>query len=1264
MTCHSREFAGSGRFCALRSTACGRALLLLFLTASVGFAAQRPEIGPKFTGPLRGIMAAYDTRGETAALQRLKLSGVRLRKHGGEQAVPLIVTPEAGVTAAGVSAAWLESRGITVEARSRTWLRVNVPLRLVRTVADDPQVARIELPLRPVPTDCAYGMGNVVSQAVGLTYADSFQAHNFTGSGVKIAVVDAGFLDIDSAIAHGELPASTVQIELPGNDGVSIGSVTDHGTAVAEHAMDMAPGATLYCLQVADQVDMENTRDTLKARGIRIANHSLGWFGASYYNDSGPIDRIVDSSHDVDSVFWAVAAGNEAQAHWCGPWLNASGETTLYFSTVDSALKVTDATDSESVNLILNWNQYSSTQGPATDLYLYLYNKNGALVDSSTDVASPTQGEPVQQLSFIYCTALGPYSVKVVKASGPTAGLNITLFALSESATLTFPSTGAYAGPGCSLGEPADAHGAFTLGAVNQAYYDSSRPPIEGYSSRGPTTDGREKPDLAATDMTSCYVDGGTATASGTSFAAPTAAGAAALLMQRYAPLSIVKVADSLRAWAKDAPAGGWDSAYGAGLLNLKYPSAPPVLAAPTDNSIGLPLLAGLSLSWSTLTGATAYHLQVSTNTSFSTTILDESSLTGAQSTLSTGLAGSTTYYWRAQGEFTACCAGPWSGTWNFSTVPPTVTLISPTNGATNRQVSLDGVWNKVFTGTMIYSGTTTYAVQVSTASTFGTTVINTASLTDTSGALGTLAGDAQYYWHVRATNAAGSVGAWSGAWSFTTISSAPASPVLSLPTNGAGGLATSLTLSWETSAAALTYGVQVASVSSFSTTAWAQSGISGTSVAPTGLSYGNTRYWRVNAVNTLGSSAWSGVWSFSTGVHCTIPLVDTWNMSSLNIHPTDSTTGGIFGNVRGSVLVKDAAGNEYFPAFGIDNIGTFTTGKGYQIYDDSLDTLKLIGSPVNIDSTAIALPDSIWNIVAYLPQANMPIDSALAGIVSRLILAKDNAGDLYFPGFGINTIDTMRVGQGYLVVTGAAASLTYPSSAGAAKRASGIGDALLCLPAPRHYAKHRITGNSAAFAARRVESGGAIAADKCEVGAFDTRGNLVGAGTVVGGLTAFAIWGKDPMTAAKDGCDIAEKIGFRLWDGRNEYPLEVTGGTDPTYGVNKIILASLAVPAPPGRSSFELSRVYPNPFRGSVRIEFAVPALQSAADGEVRIDLYDLRGTLLQHIVNGRFAVGSHAVSWEGRAGSSASPEGSNCYIVRMLAKNFEQRVKLVEIR
>src|SRR5262249_51389618 len=91
-----------------------------------------------------------------------------------------------------------------------------------------------------------------------------------------------------------------------------------------------------------------------------------------------------------------------------------------------------------------------------------------------------------------------------------------------------------------------------------------------------------------------------------------------------------------------------------------------------------------------------------------------------------------------------------------------------------------------------------------------------------------------------------------------------PAAPTLASPANGATGVSTSPTLTWNASATATSYRVQVATDAGFATIVSDQS-VGGTSADVTGLAPSTVHFWRVNATNAGGTSAWSTVWSFTT---------------------------------------------------------------------------------------------------------------------------------------------------------------------------------------------------------------------------------------------------------------------------------------------------------------------------------------------------------------------------------------------------------------
>ena len=118
-----------------------------------------------------------------------------------------------------------------------------------------------------------------------------------------------------------------------------------------------------------------------------------------------------------------------------------------------------------------------------------------------------------------------------------------------------------------------------------------------------------------------------------------------------------------------------------------------------------------------------------------------------------------------------------------------------------------------------------------------------------------------------------------------------PAAPVLVSPADGATGQPLSVTFGWQPSLEAATYRVQVSTSSSFTSTVFNDSTVTGTSVTVTGLSGGTTYYWRVNAKNAGGTSAYSTTWSFTTSAAVTAPTVST--SAATNVTATSAALNG-----------------------------------------------------------------------------------------------------------------------------------------------------------------------------------------------------------------------------------------------------------------------------------------------------------------------------------------------------------------------------------
>ena len=150
------------------------------------------------------------------------------------------------------------------------------------------------------------------------------------------------------------------------------------------------------------------------------------------------------------------------------------------------------------------------------------------------------QGADIFTASLGYTDWYGPSDF-----DGQTAVTTVAVNIAFDNGLLVFAS-GGNSGPGAStIIAPSDAFGALAVGATTLGGN------VTGFSSRGPTFDGRIKPDISAPGAQVASVEVGTldqyTTWNGTSAAAPVAAGLAALIKEARPELTAQEMFDLLR---------------------------------------------------------------------------------------------------------------------------------------------------------------------------------------------------------------------------------------------------------------------------------------------------------------------------------------------------------------------------------------------------------------------------------------------------------------------------------------------------------------------------------------------------------------------------------------------------------------------------------------------------------------------------------------------------------------------------------------------
>ena len=485
---------------------------------------------------------------------------------------------------------FLEENGGDPRNVGEDYIEAYVPVSLLGQLSEQPGVIRVREIVPPQPAQLTQ---RITGHGPPVHGSQAWNQAGYSGQGVKVGIIDTGFTGF-SSLMETELP-TTVVARCYTDVGVftqdladceAAPNVTDvrppqcldyvrrraasgdpHGTIVAESLIDIAPGVELYIANPNSPGDLQATAEWMASQGVSVINHSVVW------TFDGPGDGMSPSSNSplntvdlavASDVTWVNAAGNRADDTWFGDYSDPDGDRALRFGGQNNEIMGMFVGACQFYRIQLRWED--NWDGASTDLDLHLADRiTGDILFSSDATQSGESGHvPLEWIRFRFAIETRGLGIAVTHPSGEAPDwVQITVW--GPGGIQHYTKNG-------SIGNPAESANRGML-AVGATHWNDVRA-IEPYSSRGPTPDGRDKPDIVGADC------GATALSPlneynegfcGTSQASPHVAGMAALVRQRFPDYTPAQVASYLKdnaeqrqspdpnehlgAWLRQAPA-------------------------------------------------------------------------------------------------------------------------------------------------------------------------------------------------------------------------------------------------------------------------------------------------------------------------------------------------------------------------------------------------------------------------------------------------------------------------------------------------------------------------------------------------------------------------------------------------------------------------------------------------------------------------------------------------------------------------------------
>ncbi|RLD55639.1 MAG: hypothetical protein DRJ01_16365, partial [Bacteroidetes bacterium] len=361
--------------------------------------------------------------------------------------------------------------------------------------------------------------------------------------------------------------------------------------------------------------------------------------------------------------------------------------------------------------------------------------------------------------------------------------------------------------------------------------------------------------------------------------------------------------------------------------------------------------------------------------------------------------------------------------------------------------------------------------------------------------------------------------------------------------------------------------------------------------------------------------------------------LIRDWNWISFYLEPEDTSIASVFDSLT---IVPDIYQVKYqnvrttydpnsYTWLGDPTFTNITKGEGYKVnminpvssFRAYGELLNPITNPIDLNYDSGLYYNYTW--INYYPKDPLPIETALESIEDKAILVKTQSSSAtIIEGSGwVGDLTIMKPGESYIVNVKSDCALTYPNrdyysippiNMKEDDIVNNAGWKLLAGTSSNMIAMASITANNKI-----------VDADNYTIGVFDDNNDCRSIGKREKGFWYFTIVGNEN----------GDELHFKIYDSNNKTSYEneqtITYKSDTILGNPKEPIAvEFNVDTENMINPLSLSKNYPNPFNPTTTFSYSI-----TASGNVRLSVYNIKGQLVETIVDEYKEANDYTVNW-----------------------------------